>query len=311
MIFIRSILYPLIAFNVFAVSAFATDLPKKKMPPMVPFVHEQSDKWVGPYIGIVSGIGSGRHSSNSVAIDDLSQNILTVLPVGATIGSSGSTIGDQLNRKLSSSGAVFGLQFGYNWLYTDKVIIGIEGDISKSMVQSDASNSMYVLGDSRDHIINNESIRLNSFETLIGRIGYEINPSILVFATGGIAYGSFKSTSSISLDPPINSNVSITGTDGVHDFLCEAGFLSPTPTAVCYGGSDNSNKFGWALGAGTEYRLTDSISAKLEYLHLGFGNQSLTMISPPPSGGGIEIQKKYSHLGYDLISLAVVYKFNL
>lgn len=311
MTFKRSILYPLIALNVFAVSAFATDLPKKNAPPMVPVVHEQSDKWVGPYIGIVAGIGSGHHSSNSVAIDDLSQNILTTIPVGATIGSRGSTIGDQLNRKLFSSGAVFGLQFGYNWLYTDKVILGIEGDIRKSMVQSDASNSMYILGDATGHIVNNESINLNSFGTLRGRIGYEIYPSFLVFATGGITYGGFKSISSISLDPPINSNVSITATDGVHDFVCEAGFSSPTPTAVCYDGSDNSNKFGWALGAGTEYRLTDSISAKLEYLHLDFGNQSLTMISPPPSGGGIEIQKKYSNLGYHLISVAVVYKFDL
>jgi outer membrane immunogenic protein len=71
-----------------------------------------------------------------------------------------------------------------------------------------------------------------------GRIGYVVLPNLLAYGTGGYAYGH------TSIDQGV--------------------------------GSVNQN--GWAAGGGLEYKLWGPLIARGEYLHYGFGSQSLPAI---------------------------------
>jgi outer membrane immunogenic protein len=58
--------------------------------------------------------------------------------------------------------------------------------------------------------------------------------------------------------------------------------VNSTTGAITYlSGYNQSNAWGWVVGGGVEYAVTDSIAAKIEYLHMDFG--SATYIDPVAS----------------------------
>lgn len=79
--------------------------------------------------------------------------------------------------------------------------------------------------------------RNNWLGTFRGRVGYAWD-RVMPYVTGGLAYG------------------------GVHQ-------------SVAGVGSSNSTKAGWALGGGIEFAIAGPWTAKVEYLHVDLGNDSV------------------------------------
>jgi outer membrane immunogenic protein len=88
---------------------------------------------------------------------------------------------------------------------------------------------------------------INWFGTLRPRFGYTVTPSMLVYGTGGLAYG----------DVSYSANT---------DFR-------PAFTAF-YPASVSKTKVGWTVGAGVEYAIAKNWTVKTEYLYMDLGDQS-------------------------------------
>ena len=82
------------------------------------------------------------------------------------------------------------------------------------------------------------------FGTLRGRLGWAHGP-VLVYATGGLAYGHIKTDEVVNTIP----------------------FL----TGVTTMGSFSQTKIGWTAGAGVEGHLFGNWTAKAEYLYVNLG----------------------------------------
>ena len=84
--------------------------------------------------------------------------------------------------------------------------------------------------------------RLDWFGTLRGRIGYLPTQRVVLYGTGGLAYGAFRTNFS----------------NGV------VGIGAGT-------GSTDHSKVGWTIGAGAEAALDQHWSVKIEYLYVDLG----------------------------------------
>jgi len=93
---------------------------------------------------------------------------------------------------------------------------------------------------------------MDYFGTVRGRLGWLAYPSLLVYGTGGLAYGGVKSSmtanqTNINFSPGIQFNPSASGG------------ISQTRT-------------GWTAGGGFEWMLDPHWSTKVEYLYYDLGN---------------------------------------
>ncbi len=129
------------------------------------------------------------------------------------------------------TGGLGALTVGYNWMWSPRILLGIEGDIGLMDVSAD------------DKIVYDGHIYKTSYGpwwgTLRGRAGYFVTPGTLLYATAGWAF--------MDVD-----EISIGNTPG--------------ETAV-----NEDFKSGVVLGAGLERALMPGVTAKLEYLHMDFG----------------------------------------
>jgi outer membrane immunogenic protein len=142
---------------------------------------------------------------------------------GAYVGLNvGYQFGKVDNLPLKPNGVLGGIQGGYNW-QTGQFVLGAETDLQLS--SADDTFAPYQFSNPW-------------FGTLRGRVGWAFS-NILVYATGGLAYGKGK--------------------------LTFAG-LTETHTDV-----------GWTAGGGVEVGLTPHWSAKVEYLYFDLGNQSYVL----------------------------------
>ena len=202
--------------------------------------------WTGFYIGGNAGYSWGRSST-----DVSYYNTLTGLPIVAPAGSITSS-GFDMN------GGIAGGQIGYNW-QSNNWVFGLEADAQWS---GERGRGLYncaavavtagaclpgltflPAGVTGTSLTYDQS--LEWFGTVRGRAGVLVTPKVLLYGTGGLAYGSIKTTGTLVGVTP--ANVAITST-----------------------GSSSDIRLGWTVGAGVEGKLTSNWSAKLEYLYLDF-----------------------------------------
>jgi opacity protein-like surface antigen len=141
------------------------------------------------------------------------------------------------------SGALGGLQFGYNHLLAPNWLVGIEAELDWTSAQGKA-NFVDPAGTASLSITSDH----NWYDTLSGRVGYVTGP-LLLYAKGGAAWMNAR----YRMD--VNS-----GLDG------------STPV--------NTTRPGWMAGGGLEYMLGSRWSAKLEYEHLAFSANTLGFVNP-------------------------------
>ena len=134
--------------------ASAADLPAR-MPVKAPPVLAPVFTWTGPYIGIVGGGGWGDS-------DFRLKN------------------GNGRSGGLSPDGGFIGGTLGYNWQFSNSIVLGAEGDISWADISS-SKNCGTFNGNALNCKVDQSYIG-----TIRGRLGYAFGPA-LVYVTGGWA----------------------------------------------------------------------------------------------------------------------------
>lgn len=235
------------AFAAMAVTsaASAADLaarPYTKAPVMV-----EVWNWTGFYIGGNAGYSWGR-SNTDVSYFNSVTGVPIVPPAGSITGA-----GFDMN------GAIAGGQIGYNW-QSSNWLFGLEADAQWSDERGSAAYrcaatavggvclpglTFLPAGVTGSSLAVNQS--LEWFGTVRGRAGVLVTPQVLLYATGGLAYGSIKTSGAFA---------------GV----------TPNGVAVAVAGSSSDTRIGWTVGGGIEGKITTNWSAKLEYLYMDLDN---------------------------------------
>jgi outer membrane immunogenic protein len=198
--------------------------------------------WSGFYVGGNLGYGWGNGNTD-----------FSFLPTPELFNRNNTTLGTR------STGVVGGAQIGYNW-QIGSMVTGLEADIQGSGIKASArANPTFAdtaLLDSSG-VLSSEQ-KLSWFGTVRGRLGVTVTPDLLLYGTGGLAYG--------HVDASANAQF----LDGV----------VASPASV------SKTKVGWTAGAGAEWMFARNWSAKLEYLYVDLGSESAigNLASTDPQG---------------------------
>src|SRR5262245_60426587 len=203
-------------------SAMAADMPITAPP--VPRV--VSD-WTGFYIGIHGGYGWARPSISDFDLNHSNPHLLEGLSLPAP--------------KLK--GAVFGGHAGYNWQWGQRGVVGLEIDYSTANIKS-ARVAIVDLTDCCNEIDNRTlQSKLDSLASARARVGFLVGSELLLYGTGGAAWGHTKFTDTVVIDA-LNGD-----SDNVSASRASA------------------NHFGWVAGAGGEWKLWNTgMMFRIEYL---------------------------------------------
>ncbi|MGH6710969.1 MAG: outer membrane protein [Bradyrhizobium sp.] len=214
-------------------SALAADMaprPYTKAPVVAAVVYD----WTGFYIGGNAGYSWGRASTDGTLTG--TQNVSVFRTAGPDLVSSTNTVlaALPLTGRANVDGFIGGGQAGYNW-QRGTWLFGLEGDIQYSDERGRADVCL-VAGCAVGTGILTANYKLDWFGTARGRVGFLPTDRILLYATGGLAYGHLSATAP----------------------------LIPL--------SWGSTRAGWTVGAGAEAAIDRNWSVKLEYLYMDLGN---------------------------------------
>jgi opacity protein-like surface antigen len=244
----RSLVVGAAALCTLAAPALGADLPTRKSPPLA--APPPVFSWTGFYLGF----NYGYAWRDSAGIGAAATNLFDTT-IGAPWGAP-AAIGATGVSSARLNGFFGGAQAGYNWQFSDRFVAGVEADIQGGGVRGGGgygavTSPALFPGLS---VVTSATVKrsLEYFGTLRGRLGYTITPTLLVYATGGLAYGG------------VSANAKITQT--------------MTPSLLATGGASADgfrNKSGWTIGAGSEWAITPNLSAKFEYLYYDLGRANI------------------------------------
>jgi outer membrane immunogenic protein len=217
-------------------AATAADLPARTYT-KAPVYVEPAFNWSGFYVGGNIGYSWGR-SANTETID---------------IFNTGTIVGAGTSRN-DVNGVIGGAQFGYNWQMSNWVA-GFEADIQGSGERGSTALVCPGCGSGPSDISAVLTQKLNWFGTVRGRAGVLVTPTLLLYGTGGLAYGE------------VETGGSLTGPTG------------QSPSAIVLLPNLSSTRVGWTAGAGIEGRIGGNWTAKLEYLYMDLGTVSAGPLS--------------------------------
>ncbi len=159
---------------------------------------------------------------------------------------------------LSQSGVVGGVHIGYNY-QVSQFVFGLEGDVNGASTRD--SNFSAGL---------NYGLRENIDASIRGRVGYAFD-RVLIYATGGGAYGSFHTS--------YNDGVAFD--------------------------SFNSGRVGWTVGGGLEYAIDNNWSVRAEYRYTDYGRVTDSPVFSDLSGFVAH------HIRDNRVQAGFSYKFDL
>ena len=176
--------------------------------------------WTGMYLGANIGYSWGQ-----------SKNDRTLPGFGVTI-----------NETQNIDGVIGGGQTGYNYQF-GAWVWGFESDLQASRQKGSA-----VIPVIPGATLSTEIISSSGFGTSRSRLGYLATPNLLLYGTGGVAYG--QTATAVGL---------------------------PAAAAVA---SVKDVRAGWTLGGGIEGAFGGGWSAKVEYLYIDLGKLEQTVALP-------------------------------
>ena len=239
-------------------TALAADLPRYKAPPPPP---PPPPLWTGFYVGV--NAGGTWANSNSVYV--------TNWPFAGAFGISSLLYNGSLSAN-NGAGFIGGGQIGYNWqFYNGRLVAGIEADIQGIAGSRGGGNSWAaargtIIDTTNDNnivpftLLSNVNVRrsLDYIGTVRGRLGWLFTPTLLVYGTGGLAYGGV--------------NVSLNNFQAIVVGAAFQGNPAGTFIPVSAGtGSFSDTRVGWTAGGGIEWMFWPNWSAKAEYLYYDLG----------------------------------------
>jgi outer membrane immunogenic protein len=264
--------------------AFAADMAVKAPPPPPAPIYS----WTGFYIGGNAGYGWGGNQTVSFTSNGG--------PVSILSNDLASFIGPGLPVSFSVSGAVGGFQLGYNWQVSQTWLLGLETDFDFSGLKGSGVSTNFNTP-SLFAGVSTASERLDWFGTVRGRLGYLPTNNLLVYGTGGFAYGRVAQSVTYGSLSTITFN-DITG-------------KCPALTPVCFAGTSDRIASGWTAGAGLEYAFLNNWTIKIEYLYVNLGSNTFneTVLFTGVSSATSSIAAHYSDFGFNVVRGGVNYKF--
>jgi outer membrane immunogenic protein len=248
--------------------------------------------WTGWYVGLNAGYADG-----DAKVDTGSTNTFAFLGSGGPLLAAGITTLSNFNAPANSNGFIGGGQLGWNWQVGKIWLLGFETDIQGTT----NSQSSHGVGTSVVLPPVNElsqtaavSRQLDYLGTLRGRVGVLAWPSLLFYATGGLAYGGVSASTSIT-----------------QNLFGPNGLLPPTWGSA---GSYSGTLVGWTGGVGVEWMFLPGWSTKIEYLHydLGAANYGLSpivtnaLVAAPFTTNSLESNARFNG---DIIRAGLNYHF--
>jgi outer membrane immunogenic protein len=266
-------------------SAFAADLPARTYTKAS--VAGPAYNWSGFYFGANGGYGFQDQAVNHSANNEAGQIVLPVGPLD---------ILPQSPTLFSPRGAVGGAQAGYNRQFDRNWLVGVEADFDASWIRGSGNTNYKTFAGAPAIISADEAI--DWFGTVRARLGFIPTERLLVFGTGGLAYG--RVTEAVQVSVP--QGLSIGGSDGSRE-QCLAS-LNP-----CMTGSSSRTSIGWSAGGGVEYALGSSVTAKLEYLHVDLGSDVVRVLGRHPGTGTPASANAVYSTDFNIVRAGVNYRF--
>ncbi|WP_293858809.1 outer membrane protein [uncultured Alsobacter sp.] len=143
-----------LALGLLSTSAFAADLPSRKMAPVAPVTYAPAFTWTGFYVGANAGYGFGQITKAGTLFND-------------------------------PSGFVGGGQIGYNY-QMNNIVFGLEGDLQYADLRDKVSPAGRLAG-----LPAGTKNGIEWFGTVRPRVGFAADRA-LFYVTGGLAYGNQK-----------------------------------------------------------------------------------------------------------------------
>jgi len=196
---------------------------------------DRAYSWTGFYAGVHSGF-HGSNKARHSATDGGGAGLGEALSEGAFV-----------QPARLESGITGGAVFGYNY-QSGAMVVGFEADLTS--LDSNESNRLDYPGGMLAPMSSETKRSLDYLGTLRARIGYLPSERILLFVSGGLAYG--KSTTSIAWE-------------------CS---LCGPPADIS--ASDTAD-FGYAVGAGVEAAIGGNWTIRGEYLYYDLGTTKTTL----------------------------------
>ncbi|SCZ13915.1 outer membrane protein [Microvirga guangxiensis] len=248
-------------------AASAADLPSRYAPaPAVAAVPVFT--WTGFYVGANAGYAWG---DSEVSLSSADPDFFGALEVAG------------FGRSSNEGSFTGGAQVGYNH-QIGAAVIGLETDISYLNLNDhyEAVVSETALGGA---LVETETLRAGHkvqwFGTLRARLGFTPAERLLVYATGGVAYGSVKSHSSYVTD------------------------LNGDPL-MSFNGSNSDTRWGWTIGGGAEYAFTNNLSLKGEYLYVNLDSKHYAAATPDVPGVTYRVKDETA---FHVLRAGLNYKF--
>jgi opacity protein-like surface antigen/outer membrane protease len=226
--------------------------------PRVPAAAPLAYGWTGGYFGAQAGYSFGETTATFASF-----------PI--VFG----PFGPQATTRLRSGGVTGGAQWGYNY-QTGKLILGSESDISWVDRRVSAGAAGFGIRGAPF-----ESVTIQKLDWLgTSRVRLGVTPfdRLLIYATGGVAYGHVTAGTSLSFP------------------------------RVTYASEQSRLQVGWTAGAGAEYAVTNALSAKIEYLYYDLGGATVVGL-PIPINPPFETHTHFSMTGH-LVRVGLNYKIN-
>ena len=233
--------------------------------------------WTGFYLGGNVGRSTGKLNTDTLYSDNLGN------PLFAT------------STSFKHFSGIGGGQIGYNW-QAGMVVAGLETDVVYAHQRTtDApacpgaicNPAITMMGfDVPVPVVHEHN--LDWFGTVRGRLGVAVTPDMLLYATGGLAYGEVEHQGTIyGAGIDINGNI----VPAVNTF------------------SNRSLREGWTAGGGLEAHLGGNWTGKVEYLHVDLGHNSAPFALLPSNSTPLTIAFN-SRITEDLVRAGLNYKFD-
>jgi len=264
-----------------ASAAFAADLPTRKEAP-VPYVAPFT--WTGFYIGGNVGWVGGAGSLDVTGTPEYQ----ALAPYGLVPTS----FSGHSNNALIGGG-----QIGYNYQF-GQWVLGVETDFDGTTLDRSGSftggyldtelcpvNNPHCLPHST--LTTTGSANLDWLGTARARLGFAPLDKLLLYATGGLAYGGGS------------------GSGGV--------IANAAPSVIYWSGSTNSSaRVGWTVGGGAEFAVTNNVTFKAEYLYYNLGSEDVSAYGSTGAvnlvGPNLYLQTK-ANIDGSIARVGVNYKF--
>lgn len=174
----------------------------------------------------------------------------------------------------SFSGAMLGIQAGFNIDIGPRWIFGVEGDISWGNLDEFIRDGNFLTQDGN----------IDTSGTLRARLGYLVSPEVLLFATGGLAWNTLEQ----GITCPAGAGFGICAVTGAFDSRSSESFV------------------GWVAGAGIEFQIAPKWSLKAEAMAGDYGSSDYTGTIPVFGTSTTSVEQNLNML----VQFGVNYHFN-